>query len=144
MERPSQPSLTHQPYGAGSSPPELAGRAQILETASIALDRMGKGLSAKSLMLVGLRGVGKTVLLNRMHLDAEAKGIPAVMLEAPERRSLPALLIPNLRVALLKLDRMAAAGDRASQRRACQRRAWGSAASAVWDARQRLTVGLHA
>jgi len=101
--------------GAGNPPPELAGRDAVIEKASIALDRMGKGLSAKSLMLVGLRGVGKTVLLNRMHLDAEAKGIPAVMLEAPERRSLPALLIPNLRVALLKLDRMAAAGDRAKR-----------------------------
>jgi hypothetical protein len=88
--------------GAGNPPPELAGRDAVIEKASIALDRMRSGLSSKSLMLVGLRGVGKTVLLNRMHLDAEAKGIPAVLLEAPERRSLPALLIPNLRVALLK------------------------------------------
>jgi len=101
--------------GAGNPPPELAGRDAVIEKASIALDRMRNGLSSQSLMLVGLRGVGKTVLLNRMHLDAEAKGIPAVLLEAPERRSLPALLIPNLRVALLKLDRMAAAGDRAKR-----------------------------
>lgn len=101
--------------GAGNPPPELAGRDAVIEKASIALDRMRNGLSSKSLMLVGLRGVGKTVLLNRMHLDAEAKGIPAVLLEAPERRSLPALLIPNLRVALLKLDRIAAAGDRAKR-----------------------------
>jgi len=101
--------------GAGNPPPELAGRDAIIEKASIALDRMRNGLSAKSLMLVGLRGVGKTVLLNRMYLDAEAKGLAAVLLEAPERRSLPALLIPQLRVALLKLDRMAAVRDRAKR-----------------------------
>lgn len=101
--------------GAGTPPPELAGRDALIEKASIALDRMRTGLSSKSLLLVGLRGVGKTVLLNRMSLDAEAKGIPAVLLEAPERRSLPALLIPQLRVALLKLDRMAAAGERAKR-----------------------------
>jgi hypothetical protein len=101
------------PYapGAGSSPPELAGRSQILETASIALDRMRDGLHARSLMLIGLRGVGKTVLLNRMHLDAESKGLATMLFEAPEGRSLPALLAPHLRVALLKLDRMAAAGN---------------------------------
>ncbi|MSR27688.1 MAG: ATP-binding protein [Planctomycetaceae bacterium] len=101
--------------GAGNPPPELAGRDAIIEEASIALDRMRNGLSAKSIMLVGLRGVGKTVLLNRMHLDAEAKGIPTVMLDARERRSLPAILVPQLRLALLKLDRMAAAGDRAKR-----------------------------
>lgn len=105
------------PYapGAGSSPPELAGRGQILETASIALDRMRSGLHARSLMLIGLRGVGKTVLLNRMHRDAEAKGLATVMLESPEGRSLPALLAPYLRVALLKLDRAAAAGNLAKR-----------------------------
>ena len=101
--------------GAGNPPPELAGRDAIIEEASIALDRMKNGLSAKSIMLVGLRGVGKTVLLNRIHVDAEAKGIPSVMLEAPERRSLPALLVPQVRLALVKLDRMAAAGDRAKR-----------------------------
>jgi len=63
------------PYapGAGSPPPELAGRDELLERASIALDRIRAGLAAKSLLLVGLRGVGKTVLLNRIRNDAEAK-----------------------------------------------------------------------
>jgi hypothetical protein len=76
---------------------------------------MRDGLHARSLMLIGLRGVGKTVLLNRMHQDAEAKGLATVVLEAPEGRSLPALLAPHLRVALLKLDRMAAAGNLATR-----------------------------
>lgn len=99
------------PYapGAGSPPPELAGRGPILETASVALDRLRNGLHARSVMLIGLRGVGKTVLLNRMHIEAQAHGYATAMLESPEDRSLPALLVPTLRVALLKLDRMHAA-----------------------------------
>lgn len=101
------------PYapGAGSPPPELAGRGPVLEAASIALDRLRNGLHARSVMLVGLRGVGKTVLLNRMHTDAQAKGYATAVLESPEDRSLPALLVPTLRVALLKLDRAHAASS---------------------------------
>ena len=90
------------PYapGAGSPPPELAGRGHVIEASSIALDRMRNGLVARSVMLVGLRGVGKTVLLNRLHKEAEAKGFATVLLEAPEKRSLPALLVPAMRAAL--------------------------------------------
>lgn len=101
------------PYapGAGTLPPELAGRDEIIEKAAIALDRFRNGLSARSLLLVGLRGVGKTVLLTRIAKDTEARGFVIVEIEAPEKRSLPALLIPSLRTALLQLDRLAAAGD---------------------------------
>ena len=52
--------------GAGTPPPELAGRADILEKARITLARIHRGLASKSFMLIGLRGVGKTVLLNRI------------------------------------------------------------------------------
>lgn len=105
------------PYapGAGSPPPELAGRDRVIETAAIALDRMRNGLVARSVMLVGLRGVGKTVLLNRLHREAEQRGFATVLLEAPEKRSLPALLVPAMRAALLKLDRLAASGDLAKR-----------------------------
>lgn len=105
------------PYapGAGSPPPELAGRDELLERASIALDRIRDGLAAKSLLLVGLRGVGKTVLLNRIRNDAEARGFATIFIEAPERRSLPAILAGPLRAALLKLDRLAAGGDLAKR-----------------------------
>ncbi len=105
------------PYapGAGTQPPELAGRDEIIERASIALDRFRGGLAARSLLLVGLRGVGKTVLLTRIAQESEAKGFVVVMMEAPEKRSLPALLIPHLRAALLRLDRIAAAGDMAQK-----------------------------
>lgn len=55
--------------------------------------------------MVGLRGVGKTVLLDRLRDDAEAGGIQTIRIEAPEGRSLPALLAPQLRQALLRLSR---------------------------------------
>lgn len=92
-------------------PPELAGRNEIIEKVAIALDRCRNGLAARGLFLVGLRGVGKTVLLHRLAQEAEAKGFAVVSIETPEKRSLPALIIPALRTALLKLDRVAAAGD---------------------------------
>lgn len=72
---------------------------------SIALQRVRNARSAKSAMLIGLRGVGKTVLLNQMQADAEAVGIETLMIEAPENRSLPAILAPRLRMALLRLSR---------------------------------------
>jgi hypothetical protein len=95
------------PYapGAGTPPPELAGRDSAIEQAAVALDRIRERRAARSVIFYGLRGVGKTVLLNRIRLDAEARGIVAISMEAPEERSLPALLAPSLRAALLRLDR---------------------------------------
>ena len=77
----------------------------------MALERVRLGLPAKSILMVGLRGVGKTVLLDRMREDAEAAGLQTVRAEAPENRSLPALLAPQLRVALLRLSRNQQARD---------------------------------
>jgi len=82
-------------------PPELAGRDLMRSTLRVALERSRIGRPAKSAMLVGLRGVGKTVLLDRVRMDAEASGIHSIRVEAPEGRSLPALLAPQLRQALL-------------------------------------------
>ncbi len=95
--------------GAGSQPPELAGRDELIERAGIALDRMAMGRPARSFVLYGLRGTGKTVLLGKIRADAEARGLLPVRIEAPEDRSLPALLAGPLRSALLKLDRAEAA-----------------------------------
>lgn len=92
--------------GAGSPPPALAGRADILERARITLARVAQGRSAKSLMLVGLRGVGKTVLLNRVQEMAEAEGYQTLMIETPETKRLASLLVPPLRSLLFRLDRM--------------------------------------
>lgn len=96
---------------AGSPPPELAGREDLRASIHIALERARIGRAAKSAMLVGLRGVGKTVLLDRLRLDAENTGIHTVRIEAPEGRSLPALLAPQLRQALLRLSQVSAAKD---------------------------------
>lgn len=98
--------------GAGTPPPEMAGREQIIEDVAIALHRIRTGLSAKSVLMVGLRGVGKTVLLNRMKNDAENEGMICVQFESPENRSLPSVIVPALRTALLKLDRIAGVTDK--------------------------------
>lgn len=101
------------PYspGAGTPPPELAGRDQLRDSIRIALERVRIGNPAKSALLVGLRGVGKTVLLDQMRNDAEVAGIHTVRIEAPEGRSLPAILAPQLRLALLRLSKVDNAKD---------------------------------
>ena len=95
--------------GAGTPPPALAGRDDLLETVRIALDRVRIARPTKSILMVGLRGVGKTVLLDRMRDNAEAAGIHTLRIEAPEGRSLPASLAPALRQALLRLSHNAKA-----------------------------------
>ena len=101
--------------GAGTPPPELAGRDELRETARVMIERVQLGLPTKSLLMVGLRGVGKTVLLDRIRDDAEATGIQTMRMEAPEHRSLPALLAPELRQALLRLSRNEHAKDLAQR-----------------------------
>jgi hypothetical protein len=105
------------PYapGAGTPPPELAGRDELRETVRVAIERVRLGLPTKSILMVGLRGVGKTVLLDRMRDDAEAAGIQTLRVEAPESRSLPAILAPQLRQALLRLSRNEKAKDLAQR-----------------------------
>lgn len=130
------------PYapGAGAPPPELAGRDGVLESAAVNLDRVKDGLHGKGVLFVGLRGVGKTVLLNRAAEDAEGRGFVCLRIEAPETRSLPALLAPELRRALLALDRVEAARDRLG-------RAWRGLASFVGRVRveyQDVKIGIDA
>jgi len=86
----------------------LAGRDEIIERAAIALDRIKMGRSARSVILYGLRGVGKTVLLNRIRANADGNGFFTVVIETPEERSLPSILGPALRGTLLKLNRVQA------------------------------------
>lgn len=105
------------PYspGAGTPPPELAGRDELRELTRIAIERIRLGNPAKSALMVGLRGVGKTVLLDQIRNDTEAAGIHTVRIEAPEGRSLPAILAPQLRLALLRLSRVDKAKDLATR-----------------------------
>lgn len=91
--------------GAGTPPPELAGRDEIIERSSIALHRIAAGRSARSVVLYGLRGVGKTVLLHKIREIAESEGYLPVIIEAPEDRSLAATLGPALRTAIIKMSK---------------------------------------
>ena len=109
------PVLNPYAPGAGTPPPELAGRDELREQVRIAIERVRRGLPTKSVLMVGLRGVGKTVLLDRMRDDAEATGVQTLRIEAPEGRSLPALLAPQLRQALLRLSRQQSAKELAQR-----------------------------
>jgi hypothetical protein len=90
--------------GAGSRPPELAGREAILQDAKIAIQRALLGKPSRSQMLLGLRGVGKTVLLNKIEEMAQAEGHVTSLIEAPEGKSLSELLVPKINQALRKLS----------------------------------------
>ena len=94
--------------GAGSPPPELVGRDDVLEKSKILLGRVLQRRSEKSLLLVGLRGVGKTVLLNEIERMTKTTGYHTIILEAHEDKTLAALLMPHLRRLLFELDRMGA------------------------------------
>lgn len=99
--------------GAGSSPPELAGRDAIIEDATIALRRTMRGRHARSQMMLGLRGTGKTVLLNAIEQVAEDEGFLTSIIEAPEDKPLAELLYPRLHQVLRKLSLVEAAKAKA-------------------------------
>jgi hypothetical protein len=98
--------------GAGSPPPELVGRDPVLEQARVLLGRIKEKKSEKSMMLTGLRGVGKTVLLNEIERLAKGFSYHTVTIEAHEDKPLGPLLAPYLRTVLYDLNRMAGAGDK--------------------------------
>jgi hypothetical protein len=98
--------------GAGSPPPELVGRDPILDQAHILLGRVKAKRPEKSLMLTGLRGVGKTVLLNEIERRAQAADYRTISVEAHEAKALGPLLAPSLRTLLFDLNRVAGAGDK--------------------------------
>ncbi|MCP1674453.1 hypothetical protein J2T57_001555 [Natronocella acetinitrilica] len=101
--------------GAGTPPPALVGRDDILSAADITLQRIRRGRPDKSLMLLGLRGVGKTVLLNRIGEIAEDIGYYVVILEAPEGQRLASYLAPALKGLLIRLSHTEKARDLARQ-----------------------------
>lgn len=90
--------------GAGSQPPELAGRDRILDDAKIAVQRVIRGKPTQSQILLGLRGVGKTVLLNKIEQIAEEHGHLTSIIEAPEGVPLPTLIYPRIHQILRKLS----------------------------------------
>ncbi len=98
--------------GAGSPPPELVGRDALLAQADILLGRILQGRSEKSILLTGLRGVGKTVLLNEIEHRARIAGYRCVSMEGSEDRALAPTIAQALRSVLFELNRLAGAGDR--------------------------------
>src|SRR4051812_13215344 len=98
--------------GAGSPPPELVGRDPTLEQARILLGRIKQKRPEKSMLLTGLRGVGKTVLLNEIERLARGQAYRTILIEATEGKPLGTLLAPHLRTALYELDRLAGAGEK--------------------------------
>lgn len=95
------------PYrpGAGTPPPALLGRDALLDSVGVTVRRAVAGLPGKSLMPIGLRGVGKTVLLNRFAEIAQDAGMVTAFIEAPETGDFRTLLAIRLRKILLGLER---------------------------------------
>src|SRR5829696_989070 len=91
--------------GAGTPPPALIGRDELIDQFAVTARRAVAGRPGKSLMPVGLRGVGKTVLLNRFSEIAEGEGLRFGFIEAPETGDFRNLLAVLLRKVLLDLDR---------------------------------------
>lgn len=99
--------------GAGNPPPELAGRADVLSELNVALQRVAIGRPAQSSIMVGLRGVGKTVLLVRTKSMAEQQGYRALLIEAREGSRLSELLTPGLQSTLYAFSVVAEAKEQA-------------------------------
>lgn len=98
---------TENPYnpGAGTPPPELAGREDILLLAEHTIARTRKGKAARHMIMLGLRGVGKTVLINRIDQIADDARCHTAFFEADPTRRLPEILTRQLHRLLLRLDR---------------------------------------
>lgn len=105
------------PYapGAGNPPPELAGRAEIVRKLEVALKRCAQGRPAQYPILVGLRGVGKTVLLVKALQIAEVERFVRIDIEAHEGKTLAELLLPGVRKALIEMSILENARDRAQR-----------------------------
>lgn len=99
--------------GAGTQPPELAGRQAIIEDAKTALQRALLGKQCRSQILLGLRGVGKTVLLNKIEQTADRLNHLTSFIEAPEGKRLSALIVPKALQTLQRLSVQTAAKAKA-------------------------------
>jgi hypothetical protein len=124
--------------GAGTQPPELVGRDPVLEQARILLGRVKNRRPEKSMLLTGLRGVGKTVLLIEIERQAKEAAYKTVFIEAHEDKSLAALIVPSLRTLLLDLDRISGVSDKVKRGLRVLRSFMGAIKVSVGD----FTVGL--
>jgi hypothetical protein len=124
--------------GAGAPPPELVGRNPVLEQARILLGRVKERRPEKSLLLTGLRGVGKTVLLNEIDRMAKSAGYRTAFMEAHEDKPLSSVIVPHLRSLLYEIDRIAGVGNKVKRGLAVLRSFIGSLKVTVDD----VTYGL--
>lgn len=92
--------------GAGIQPPELSGRDEFLRQADMTIRRTTCGRFGKSFIAVGLRGVGKTVVLNRVKSISDALSCKSALMEIHEEKELATLIVPCIRKILLELDRI--------------------------------------
>lgn len=90
--------------GAGTQPPALVGRDRIIRDADIAIQRILIGKHDRSQILLGLRGTGKTVLLNKIEKIAEDHKCLTSFIEAPEGKTLEKMLYPKVHQVLKKLS----------------------------------------
>jgi hypothetical protein len=124
--------------GAGSPPPELVGRDPDLEQARILLGRIQQKRSEKSMLLTGLRGVGKTVLLKEIQILAKKSGYRTIFIEAHENTPLGLLLIPYLRSLLFDLNRVAGVSEKVKRGLAVLRSFIGAVKLTIHD----ITIGI--
>ncbi len=123
---------------AGSQPPELVGRSTVLEQARILLGRIKLKRSEKSMLLTGLRGVGKTVLLNEAERLSRKEGYHTILVEAHESKSFGSLIAPYLRTLLFDLDRISGVSNKVKRGLAVLRSFIGTLTMTVGD----VTFGL--
>ena len=124
--------------GAGSPPPELVGRDPDLEQARVLLGRIKQKRSEKSMLLTGLRGVGKTVLLKEVEFLAKKNGYRTIFIEAHENKPLGPLIIPYLRNLLFDFNRVAGVSDKVKRGLAVLRSFIGAVKLTVHD----ITIGI--
>ena len=110
-----KPSKNPFAPGAGMPPPELAGRDELLSEARLTIQRNKNGNSARSFIYVGLRGVGKTVLLNEVQAIAEDEKAISDFIEVSVNEPLSKVMIATMRAALLKLDRIKNVSEKVKQ-----------------------------
>jgi len=101
--------------GAGTPPPALVGRDALIDDFRVTVGRAVRRRPGKSVMPVGLRGVGKTVLLNHFSEIADAEGLRFGYIEASDDRAFLRLLAGRLRSILVDLER-AGPSSRAARR----------------------------
>jgi hypothetical protein len=103
------------PYapGAGTKPPALVGRDSQLESFEILLERLENGYTEQSMIITGLRGVGKTVLLDEFRIRAEARDWATVEWEVEKSTAFREKMSAQVRRALLQIAPKARWRDRA-------------------------------